>query len=126
MALEIIEHVSDPDAFVRCLAGLTDETGAVVVSTLNRTARSAALAIAFAERIANWVPPGTHEFSKFVAPDELATLAARAGLETREAAGMAYTPPLPGAGAGATGGEWRLTADDMGVNYIAYFAKKPT
>jgi ubiquinone biosynthesis O-methyltransferase len=126
VALEIIEHVSDPDAFVRCLAGLTDETGAVIVSTLNRTARSAALAIAFAERIANWVPPGTHEFSKFVAPDELATLAARAGLETREAAGMAYTPPLPGAGAGATGGEWRLTADDMGVNYIAYFAKKPT
>ena len=126
LALEVIEHVRDPDAFVRCLAGLTHERGAVIVSTLNRTARSAALAIAFAERVAGWVPPGTHEFSKFLAPDELATLAARAGLETREAAGMAYTPPLPGAGAGATGGEWRLTADDMGVNYIAYFAKKPT
>ena len=126
LALEVIEHVRDPDAFVRCLAGLTHERGAVIVSTLNRTARSAALAIAFAERVAGWVPPGTHEFSKFLAPDELATLAARAGLETREAAGMAYTPPLPGAGAGATGGAWRLTADDMGVNYVAYFAKGPT
>ena len=89
---------------MRCLAGLTHERGAVIVSTLNRTARSAALAIAFAERVAGWVPLGTHEFSKFLAPDELATLAARAGLGTREAAGMAYTPPLPGAGAGATGG----------------------
>ena len=39
---------------------------------------------------------------------------------------MAYTPPLPGAGAGATGGTWRLTAEDLGVNYVAYFAKKPT
>ena len=58
LALEVIEHARDPDA-VRCLAGLTHERGAVIVSTLNRTARSAALAIAFAERVAGWVPPGT-------------------------------------------------------------------
>ena len=122
-SLEVIEHVSDPDAFVRCLSGLTEHNGAVVVSTLNRTARAGALAIAVAERVFRWVPPGTHEFGKFVTPAELSTLAARAGLETREMAGMAYTPPLPGRGNGATGGRWKLTPDDLGVNYIAYFSK---
>ena len=77
----------------------------MIVSTLNRTAALGGISRSRSpSESRDWVPPGTHEFSKFLAPDELATLAARAGLETREAAGMAYTPPLPGARAGATGG----------------------
>jgi ubiquinone biosynthesis O-methyltransferase len=123
VSLEVIEHVSQPDGFVECLAGLANENGAVVISTLNRTARAFALAIAFAERVAGWVPPGTHEFHKFVTPEELAALARRAGLDTREMAGMSYAPPFPGSGNGSTDGQWRLTADDLAVNYIAYFAK---
>lgn len=122
-SLEVVEHVSDPDSFVEALSGLAKPNGAVVVSTLNRTARAAALVIAFAERVVQWVPPGTHEFAKFITPEELVALATRAGLETMEMAGMSYTPPLPGNGNGATGGRWSLT-DDLGVNYIAYFAKK--
>jgi ubiquinone biosynthesis O-methyltransferase len=135
LSLEVIEHVNDPEGFVRCLAGLTRPGGAVVVSTLNRTARSYAMAIIAAERLLSWVPPGTHDFGKFVTPEELGVLAARAGLDMRELAGMNYTLPMPrplsgligGGGRGgsaATGGTWRLS-EDTTVNFISYFSKPP-
>lgn len=125
LSLEVIEHVADPEGFVRCLAGLARPGGAVIFSTINRTARAYATAILVAERVAGWVPPGTHEFSKFITPEELAALGARAELELREAAGMTYAPPAPGSRRGIiTGGTWRLTGEDLGVNYLQYFAKK--
>jgi ubiquinone biosynthesis O-methyltransferase len=124
LSMEVIEHVSDPAAFLANLAGLVKPRGAAIVSTINRTARSYALAILLAERLAGWVPPGTHEHAKFLTPEELAVVAKRAGLRMREAAGMAYQPPNPVAGRGfITGGEWRL-GSDLGVNYVAYFAKE--
>lgn len=125
LSLEVIEHVADPEGFVRCLAGLARPGGAVILSTINRTARAYAAAILAAERVAGWVPPGTHEFSKFITPEELAALGARAGLELREAAGMTYAPPAPGSRRGfIAGGTWRLTGEDLGVNYLQYFAKE--
>ena len=94
------------------------------MSTVNRTARSYALAIVAAERGLRWVPPGTHEFEKFMTPEELAAVAHRAGLEVREAAGMVYTPPLPAPGRnGAVAGRWTLSGDDLAVNYIVYLSK---
>jgi len=131
LSLEVVEHVNDPAGFVACLAGLTRPGGAVVMSTLSRTARSYALAILAAERVLSWVPPGTHDFGKFLTPEELAVLMARGGLELREAAGMRYTPPpplpqlLPGARGMATGGRWSLS-DDTAVNYICYATKEST
>ena len=134
LSLEVIEHVNDPEGFVRCLAGLTKPGGAVVMSTLNRTARSYALAILAAERILSWVPPGTHDFGKFLTPEETVLLAARAGLDVVEVAGMKYAlpPPRPltgliaggarGGGSAATGGTWRLS-EDTSVNYICSFSK---
>ena len=83
-----------------------------------------ALAIVAAERVLRWVPPGTHEFEKFMTPEELAAVAHRAGLEVREAAGMVYTPPLPAPGRnGAVAGRWTLSGDDLAVNYIVYLSK---
>lgn len=132
VSLEVIEHVNDPEAFVRCLAGLTKPGGALVLSTLNRSARSYAMAILAAEQIMAWVPRGTHDFGKFLTPAELGVLAGRAGLEMEKMAGMTYSPPAPrlltgllGAprtGSGATGGTWQL-GDDTSVNYIASFSK---
>ncbi len=124
VSLEVVEHVNDPEGFVRQLEALTNPGGAVFMSTVNRTARSYALAIVAAERVLRWVPPGTHEFEKFMTPEELAAVAHRAGLEVREAAGMVYTPPLPAPGRnGAVAGRWTLSGDDLAVNYIVYLSK---
>ena len=123
-AIKLIEHLGAHSITVRQLEALTDPGGAVFISTLNRTARSYALAILAAERVLGWVPPGTHEFEKFITPEELAAVAHRAGLEVREAAGMVYTPPLPAPGRnGAVAGRWSLSGDDLAVNYVVYMSK---
>ena len=66
-----MEHVADVDLFVSSLAALTRPGGAVFVSTINRTLRSFALGIVAAERLLEWVPPGTHDWRKFLKPEEL-------------------------------------------------------
>ena len=108
-ALEVIEHVPDPAAFVRLLAGLLAPGGTLFVSTINRTLRSYAVAIVGAERIARLLPVGTHDWRKFVTPAELAGYARTAGLVPGEVAGM--VPDL------ARGG-WRASRD-AGVNYLS-------
>ena len=123
LSMEVVEHVDNPETFVKSLHGLTRPGGAVVMSTLNRTARSYALAIVAAERIMGWVPPGTHEFGKFLTPEELTVLFRRAGLTLREAAGMRYTPGVPLIGGGLKGGSWSLSAGDLAVNYIVYASR---
>ena len=107
IALEVIEHVTDPAAFVALLAGLLVPGGVVVVSTLNRTWRSLAAAKIGAEYLLRLLPVGTHEWRKFVTPAELGRYAGAAGLRISDIAGMA-----PGAGG------WRETGDTA-VNYIA-------
>ncbi len=108
-ALEVIEHVADPAAFVRVLAGLLTPGGSLFVSTINRTLRSYAVAIVGAERVARLLPVGTHDWRKFVTPAELAGYARRTGLVPGEVTGM--VPDL------AHGG-WRASRD-FGVNYLA-------
>ena len=79
-ALEVIEHVPDQAAFLGTLAGLVRPEGMVFVSTLNRTVRSLAVAKVGAEYVARLLPAGTHDWRKFVKPEELAAMARRAGL----------------------------------------------
>lgn len=107
-ALEVIEHVTDPAAFVRDLARLTRPRGLLVLSTLNRTARSFLVAKVGAEYLLRWLPVGTHDWHKFVTPAELADLLAHAGCRVSDVAGL-IPDPLHGG--------WRASRD-LGVNYI--------
>ena len=109
LGMEIVEHVADPAAFLRTLAALARPGGLVIVSTLNRTARSFAAAIVGAEWVMRWLPRGTHDWSKFVAPDDLARMMQSAGLDPVDRKGMVPDPLR---------GEWRLSDRDLSVNYV--------
>ncbi len=90
--LEMLEHVPDPASVVRACYTLVKPGGQVFFSTLNRNPKSYLLAIIGAEYLLKLLPKGTHEYSKFIRPSELAHWAREAGLEMRELVGMSYNP----------------------------------
>jgi 2-polyprenyl-6-hydroxyphenyl methylase / 3-demethylubiquinone-9 3-methyltransferase len=90
LALEVMEHLADRDAFWRSLASLVAPGGAAILSTLNRTPTSFALAIVAAEFVLGWIPRGTHDWRKFIRPSEMVLGLRRNGLQTREIAGISY------------------------------------
>lgn len=108
VALEVIEHVADRDAFLAALAALTRPGGLVFLSTLNRTARSFLLAKLGAEYLLRLLPVGTHDWHGFVTPAELARGLRRAGFAVTDSAGMTIDP---------LAGGWRESAD-LSVNYL--------
>jgi 2-polyprenyl-6-hydroxyphenyl methylase/3-demethylubiquinone-9 3-methyltransferase len=108
-AMEIVEHVADVPAFLQALATLLRPGGVLVMSTLNRTPQSFALAIVGAEYVLRWVPRGTHTWRKFLRPSELAAGLRRQGILVRDVAGMVYRP---------LGDTWHLSARDLDVNYL--------
>ncbi|XP_062228071.1 ubiquinone biosynthesis O-methyltransferase, mitochondrial-like [Phragmites australis] len=114
ISLEVIEHVANPLEFCESLSALTVPNGATVVSTINRSMRAYATAIVAAEYILNWLPKGTHEWSKLVTPEELVLMLQKASISVQEMAGFVYNPLR---------GEWSLS-DDISVNYIAFGIKK--
>jgi 2-polyprenyl-6-hydroxyphenyl methylase / 3-demethylubiquinone-9 3-methyltransferase len=114
LALEIVEHVADRDAFLAAAAALVRPGGAAIVATINRTQKAYFLAIIGAEYVLRWVAPGTHRWSKFVRPSELARGLRRAGLELGDITGMVYDPLRA---------RWSLSRD-LDVNY-AVFAARP-
>jgi 2-polyprenyl-6-hydroxyphenyl methylase / 3-demethylubiquinone-9 3-methyltransferase len=107
IASEVLEHVPQPQAMMKTMARLTRPGGLVFASTLNRTAKSFALAIVGAEYVLRWLPRGTHRWSKFITPEEMTQAALKAGLQVHDTTGMAYNPLT---------GVWSLSAD-MSVNY---------
>jgi 2-polyprenyl-6-hydroxyphenyl methylase/3-demethylubiquinone-9 3-methyltransferase len=111
-ALEVIEHVADPAAFLLLLGGLLAPGGLAFVSTINRTVRSLAVAKVGAEYVARVLPVGTHDWRRFLTPAEL-DRAARPGLRLKETSGMGYDVGR---------GSWRISAD-LSVNYIAMLGK---
>jgi 2-polyprenyl-6-hydroxyphenyl methylase/3-demethylubiquinone-9 3-methyltransferase len=108
LAMEVIEHVSDVGLFLDHCIALLKPSGLLVVATLNRTMKSFALAIVGAEYVLRWLPRGTHQWSKFVAPTELARHLHRGKLEITEQTGIVYSPFAD---------RWSLAAD-MDVNYM--------
>jgi len=108
VASEVLEHVPSPAAFVAAAAAAVRPGGALVVTTLNRTAASFALGVLAAEYVLRVVPAGTHEWAKFVTPEELAAAAAAAGLDVEAVAGFVYNPAT---------GEWADAPGDTRVNY---------
>ena len=107
-ALEVIEHVPDPAAFLATLATLLEPQGLLVLSTLNRTPRSFITAKLGAEYLLRWLPVGTHDWRRFIAPVELAALLRDAGMRVTDIAGLALNPLT---------GRWH-TVRDTAVNYI--------
>jgi 2-polyprenyl-6-hydroxyphenyl methylase / 3-demethylubiquinone-9 3-methyltransferase len=105
-ALEVIEHVPDPTAFVRVLVGLLEPGGMLFLSTLNRTRRSFLVAKLGAEYVLRLLPVGTHDWRKFLTPGEVAGLLRQTGARVTDTAGL--SPGLAG---------WRTTRD-LGVNYL--------
>lgn len=107
LALEIVEHVADLPAFARALGALVEPEGLVALSTLNRTARSYALAIVGAEYVLGWLPRGTHDWNRFPTPEELRAVLAQGGLQVVDEAGFIYNPLRD---------DWRR-GEDVSVNY---------
>ena len=90
-SLEVLEHVSDPAAFIAALRAALAPGGLMILSTPNRTARSRLLLVEAAERT-GMIPRGTHHWDQFITPDELRDLLAGAGLIMSEPQGIAWTP----------------------------------
>ncbi len=109
IALEIVEHVADVPTFIQALSSLVRPGGLLIMSTLNRTAKSWAGAIVGAERVLRWLPVGTHDWNKFLTPDELEAEIVAAGLEVVDAKGMVMNP---------ISGDWSLSNTDLAMNYI--------
>ncbi len=109
LALEIIEHVSNPDEFVKSVMDLSKPGGLVIFSTLNRTPKSYALGIIAAEYILRWVPAGTHNWKKFMNPAELSR-------HVRNNRG--YPQNICGLGFNPIKNEFSLVPNDTSVNYF--------
>jgi 2-polyprenyl-6-hydroxyphenyl methylase / 3-demethylubiquinone-9 3-methyltransferase len=114
LAMEVVEHVANVDAFIASCAQLVRPGGLMFFSTINRTAKAYALAIVGAEYIMRWLPRGTHDWRKFVRPSELAAGLRPHGLEFAEIAGVSYSPLTD---------KWSLSRD-LDVNYMAVAKKQ--
>lgn len=113
LSMEVIEHVANVAIFLGACAKVMVPGGCMVLATLNRTPKSFALAIVAAEYVLRWLPPGTHDWRRFVRPSELAAALRKAGLDIAALSGVAYNP---------FNDRWTL-ADDLGVNYIAFVTR---
>src|SRR6266851_750847 len=108
LAMEVIEHVTDVGVFLNRCAAMLKPGGLMVISTLNRNWKSFALAIVGAEYVLRWLPRGTHQWDKFVTPNELEIAMVQAGLQVCGETGVIYNPLAD---------QWRLSSD-MDVNYM--------
>jgi 2-polyprenyl-6-hydroxyphenyl methylase / 3-demethylubiquinone-9 3-methyltransferase len=113
LLLEVVEHVPDVPAFLKRLAPLVKPGGVMILSTLNRTLKAYALAIVGAELVLRWVPVGTHQWERFVRPEELKSALSAAGLTPGGTKGMVYNPLTD---------VWSLSGD-TDVNYFATATK---
>jgi len=107
--MEVIEHVADPQGFLTACQQLLKPGGLMICSTLNRNPKSYMVAIIGAEHIMRWLPKGTHEWRKFVTPDELFTLIKGANLTPVDRTGFVFNPLL---------WTWSLSDKDLSVNYV--------
>lgn len=112
--LEMLEHVPDPSSIVNACAQLVKPGGDVYFSTINRNPKAYAFAILGAEYVLKLLPKGTHEYSKFIRPSELAKWLRQSGLELQDITGMTYNPLTK---------NYKLDPQDVSVNYLLH-AKK--
>jgi 2-polyprenyl-6-hydroxyphenyl methylase / 3-demethylubiquinone-9 3-methyltransferase len=108
LAMEVVEHVSDVTLFIGRCTEMVKPGGLMIAATINRTMKSFALAIVGAEYILRWLPRGTHQWDKFVTPNELEIALEQGGLEVIEQTGVIYN---------LFADRWQIS-DDMDVNYM--------
>ncbi|HKW52049.1 MAG TPA: bifunctional 2-polyprenyl-6-hydroxyphenol methylase/3-demethylubiquinol 3-O-methyltransferase UbiG [Stellaceae bacterium] len=113
LALEIVEHVTDPALFLAAAARLVRPGGGFVAATLNRTPKAFLFGIVGAEYLLRWLPRGTHQWRKFLRPSELAAGLRPHGLAAKEISGVSYNPLAR---------RWALSRD-LDVNYLLFAAK---
>jgi 2-polyprenyl-6-hydroxyphenyl methylase/3-demethylubiquinone-9 3-methyltransferase len=113
--MEVVEHVADPLEYLTACQRLLRPGGLMVCSTLNRNAKSYLIAIIGAEQVMRWLPKGTHDWKKFITPDELFDLIRRAGLDPVDRKGMVFNP---------ISWSWSLSARDLSVNYVTASVKR--
>ena len=106
--MEVIEHVADPESFIRTCARLVKPGGLLMVMTLNRTVRSLLLGKVAAEYVLRWVPAGTHDWRQFLRPEEIRLMLSGEPLSVHGPYGLAYDPLAD---------RWSET-DDAAVNYM--------
>ena len=111
--MEIVEHVEDLNFFIKKSSNLLKKNGLMFIATLNKTFKSYVFAIIGAEYVLRWLPIGTHDWEKFVKPDNLVDLATNSNLKLKKLSGMKFNPIID---------KWSLS-NDKSVNYIAKFKK---
>ncbi|WP_084860773.1 bifunctional 2-polyprenyl-6-hydroxyphenol methylase/3-demethylubiquinol 3-O-methyltransferase UbiG [Salibaculum halophilum] len=107
--MEVVEHVADPQAYLTACHDLLTPGGLHICSTINRNPRSFALAIVGAEYVMRWLPRGTHDWKKFITPDELFAMLRQAGLDPVDRKGFTFNPVLR---------SWSISERDLSVNYV--------
>ncbi|XP_071403964.1 ubiquinone biosynthesis O-methyltransferase, mitochondrial isoform X3 [Pithys albifrons albifrons] len=113
VASEVVEHVADLETFIRCCSQVLKPEGSIFITTINKTQLSYVLGIVVAEKIMGIVPEGTHEWEKFVPPEELEHLLESNGFSVKTVNGMLYNPLL---------GSWSWT-ESMSLNYAVHAVK---
>ena len=113
LCMEIIEHVEDVNFFVESCIKLLKNNGLIFFATLNKTFKSFALAIVGAEYVLRWLPIGTHNWKKFMSPNEIINKVSKYYLTHAETRGVIFNPFK---------NKWKLS-DDINVNYMCYFKK---
>ena len=111
--MEIVEHVEDLNFFIKKSSNLLKKNGLMFIATINKTFKSYMFAIIGAEYVLRWLPIGTHDWEKFVKPDNLVSLAINSNLKLKKLSGMKFNPIID---------NWSLS-NDKSVNYIAKFKK---
>ena len=114
--MEVVEHVADPLAYLTACQQLLKPGGLQICSTLNRNPKSYLMAIIGAEHIMRWLPKGTHEWSKFITPDELFELLTTSGMTPVDRKGFVFNP---------ISWSWSISEKDLSVNYVTA-STKPT
>ncbi|WP_170469747.1 bifunctional 2-polyprenyl-6-hydroxyphenol methylase/3-demethylubiquinol 3-O-methyltransferase UbiG [Ruegeria arenilitoris] len=112
--MEVVEHVADPLSYLTATQQLLKPGGLEICSTINRNPKSYAMAIFGAEVVMRWLPRGTHEWNKFITPDELFELLRQAGLEPVDRKGFVFNPIL---------WSWSISDRDLSVNYVTASVK---
>ena len=113
--MEVVEHVADPQVYMNACSALLKSRGLMIASTINRNAKSYMVAIVGAEYVMRWLPKGTHEWSKFITPDELYEFIRTAGLTPVDRKGLVFNP---------ISWNWSVSDNDLSVNYVTTSIKR--